>query len=160
MQFRKLLFMCLTTVASSVALRPALADSAATPEAAARQYLAAEKGFDQAALANVIMPGFVEISPRGEIDEHDRVLSFYTAEQKPDSPPPVALGEFQTRTNGDIAVITTIISYALPGHSMTLSVGMTATRTPDGWKLVSAQYTPAKPKPSKPAVTASTARPD
>lgn len=140
--------LCLTTLASSLAMCPALASPADTPEAAARQYLAAEKAFDQAALADVIMPGFVEISPRGEIDEHDRVLSFYTPDQKTD-PPPLALGEFKTRASGDTAVVSTIISYTLPGRSMTLTVGMAATRTSDGWKLVSAQYTPTKPAPSK-----------
>ena len=148
MHFRKRWFSCLTTLAWVLTVGPALANSTDTPESAARHYLAAEKAFDQAALAKAIMPGFVEISPRGEIDAHDRVLSFYTADKKLD-PPPLALGAFTTRISGHTAVVTTTITYNLPGRSMTLTVGMTATRTTDGWKLVSAQYTPTKPQPSK-----------
>ncbi len=147
---RKLLpLMYLTTAASGLASNPALAGSANnTPEAVARHYLAAEKSFDRAALADAIVPQFVEISPRGEIDEHDRVLSFYTPDKKVD-PPPLTLGEFKTRASGSTAVVTTTISYAVPGPTMTFAVGMTATKTSGGWKLVSAQYTATKPKPSK-----------
>ena len=114
-----------------------------TPEAAARQYLEAEKTFDVASLESVITPGFVEISPVGEIDEHDKVLSFYAPDKKVEGPA-IQLGAFQTRGDDDTAIVTTTLGFEMQGHARTLTVGMTATRTATGWKLASAQYTPAK----------------
>ncbi len=143
---KRLTLRCLGMLALSLAIGHAMAGPADTPEAAARQYLAAEKAFNVAALEDAITPGFVEISPRGEIDEHDKVLSFYAPDKKVDGPA-VELGEFRTRTSGDTAVVTTTFSYAMKGRSTSLTVGMTATHTADGWKLASAQYTLAKPAP-------------
>ncbi len=119
------------------------ATPANTPEAAARQYLEAERAFDVVALESAITPGFVEISPLGEIDEHDRVLSFYSPDKKSEAPP-TEVGAYQTRTNDDTAIVTTTLSFVIQGQTRTLTVGMTATRTATGWKLASAQYTPAK----------------
>lgn len=144
---KRLSVLCLSMLALSLVIGNAMASPANTAEAAARQYLAAEKAFDVPALEDAITPGFVEISPRGEIDEHDKVLSFYAPEQKREALA-VELGEFHTRTSGDTAIVTTTLSYAMQGRSMTLTVGMAAIHTPDGWKLVSAQYTPAKPVPT------------
>lgn len=138
---KRLPMLCL--LALSLVCGDAVARSADTPEAAARQYLNAEKTFNVAALEEAITPGFVEISPRGEVDEHDKVLSFYAPEQKVESLA-VESGAFQTRTTGDTAIVTTTLSYVMHGRSMTLTVGMAAVHTHDGWKLVSAQYTPAK----------------
>jgi hypothetical protein len=126
---KRLSMLCLSLLALS-AIGHAVASPASTPEVAAREYLAAEKAFDVAALESVITPGFVEISPRGEIDEHDKVLSFYTPEQKVEALA-IELGEFHTRTSGDTAIVTTTLSYVMPGRSMTLTVGMAAIHTPD-----------------------------
>ena len=125
----------------------AAAAPADTPEAAARQYLAAEKMFDVAALEDAITPGFVEISPLGEIDEHDRLLSFYAPDKKVEAPPS-EIGAFITRTDGDTAIVTTSLGFVVQGQTRTLTVGMAATRTPTGWKLASAQYTPVRTKPA------------
>lgn len=144
----RLPLLCLFTLAAGLGAGQALAAPADTPEAAARQYLAAEKTFDLAALKNAITADFVEISPRGEIDERDRVLSFYAPDKKVPTPP-AELGEFKTRQTGDTAVVSTTLSVALPGRSVTLTVGMTAIHTAGGWKLLSAQYTPARPAAAK-----------
>ncbi len=136
----------LSTLPITMALALASGAVAATPadtaQAAAQQYLEAERTFDVAALEDAITPGFVEISPLGEVDEHDRVLSFYAPDKKSEAPA-TKVGTFKTRTNDDTAIVTTTVSFTMHGQTRTLTVGMAATRTPTGWKLASAQYTPA-----------------
>ena len=61
-------------LAALVAELPCIAfagSGASTPEEAAQRYFRAEAQFDLDALRAVLDPQFVEISPLGEVDEHD-----------------------------------------------------------------------------------------
>lgn len=128
------------------------AADADTPEQAAQRYFQAEAQFDLKALESVLDPGFVEISPIGEVDERDKVLSFYAPDKKV-ATPPVQIAPFQTRLHGDTAVLTTQFTYQVQGQSRSLTVGLVAKRGDTGWKLLSAQYTGVRPK-AAPAATA------
>lgn len=89
-------------------------------------------------------PHFVEISPLGQVDEHDAVLSYYAPEKKV-AAPPMTLDQIEVRTSGTAATISARLRYAMAGHDMALRVGATARETPQGWILLSAQYTPIPP---------------
>ncbi|MDF3982215.1 nuclear transport factor 2 family protein [Luteibacter sp. PPL201] len=120
----------------------------ASPEAAVTRYVKAEGAFDLAALKAVLAPGFVEISPRGEVDEHDAVLSFYAPEKKTPAPP-LSVIDLKARTQGDAAVVTaTLVLTLAPGQERRMTLGATAVRAADGWQLRSAQYTPVPPRPA------------
>lgn len=124
------------------------ASDAQTPEEAAKRYLEAEAHFDQKALETVLAPSFVEISPAGEVDERDRVLSFYAPDKKIDVPP-TQVEPFQVRLHGDTAVLTTRITFEMQGQSRSLTAGIVARHGNSGWKLVSAQYTGIRPRPAQ-----------
>lgn len=122
----------------------------ASPEAAVSRYVKAEGAFDLAALKEVLAPEFVEVSPRGEVDEHDAVLSFYAPEKKVPAPP-ITLTDVKARTHGDTAAVTgTLVLTVAPGRERHITLGATAVRSAQGWQLRSAQYTPvpAEPKPA------------
>lgn len=123
---------------------PAQAAQPATPEEALRQYRQAEDSFDLPLLRQVLDPHFVEISPLGQVDEHDTVLSYYAPEKKMTTPP-MTLDQIVVRTSGTAATISARLRHAMAGHDMALRVGATARETPQGWILLSAQYTPIPP---------------
>lgn len=115
----------------------------ATAQDALRQYVQAESSFDLEALRAVLDPHFVETSPLGQVDDHDAVLSFYAPDKKV-AAPPVELTDLVVHDHGDTAILTAQLRYTVPGHAMTLALGATAQRTPQGWHLLSAQYTPVR----------------
>ncbi|WDS37654.1 nuclear transport factor 2 family protein [Pseudoxanthomonas sp.] len=116
---------------------------ASTPQAAVQQYVQAESKFDLDALKAVLDPQFIEISPLGQVDDHAAVLSFYAPEKKMDGPS-VQLAQTVVHDHGDTAVVSAQLSYAMQGHAMTLTLGAVARKTPQGWQLLSAQYTPVR----------------
>ncbi|HZV38641.1 MAG TPA: nuclear transport factor 2 family protein [Pseudoxanthomonas sp.] len=136
-----------------IAVLPCVAlagDGAGSPEEAAQRYFRAEAQFDLDALKGVLDPQFVEISPLGEVDEHDKVLSFYTPDQKVDAPP-MQFEPYVVRRHGDFAVISTRATMTVKEQSRSMTVGLTARRDAGGWKLLSAQYTVFRPKAAPPA---------
>lgn len=122
-----------------------------------RGFLAAEQAYDPAALAQLTDERYVEISPRGEVDERARFLGFYQPAQRRDGPP-LRVSEEQVRVLGATALDILTLTYTLPGPdgtARTYAVRATfvAHRGVGGWRLVGAQYTailPARP-PAVPA---------
>lgn len=133
----------LLAAASLLAATPALAQ-ATTPEAAVDGFIAAERDFDQAALTRLTAPDFVEISPVGEVDPRDKVIGFYAPEQRREAPP-VTVSDRTVRRFADTAVVTARLGFG----PMALRAVYVARNGRDGWRLVSAQYTPIRgPKPA------------
>lgn len=121
------------------------ADALNTPEDAARAYFRSEAQFDLDGLKAVLDPDFVEISPLGEVDDHARVLSFYTPDKKVVAPP-MTFDAYQVHVHGDTAVMTTHASFTVQGQARSLTVGLVARRVGNAWKMLSAQYTPVRQK--------------
>jgi hypothetical protein len=137
---------CSVAVALPLAFASLTAVAAApTPEDAVRRYLKAEADFDVPALKDVLHAHFVEVSPLGQPDEHDEVLSFYAPDKKVPTPP-IKIGDIKTRMAGNVAVMTTDLTMEVPGRTMRLSAGLTAVHEANGWTLLSAQYTPVREK--------------
>lgn len=122
-----------------------------------RAFRAAEQAYDPAALARLTDERYMEISPRGEVDERTRFLGFYQPAQRREWPT-VSVDEEQIRVLGTTALDILRLTYTLPGPagtSRTQAVRATfvVQRGAAGWRLVSAQYTaivPAMP-PAAPA---------
>ena len=112
-------------------------------------FRAAEQAYDPAALARLTAEQYVEISPRGEVDERARFLGFYQPElRKPW--PPLTASEEQIRVLGPTALDVLKLTYTLPGPggtSRTQAVRATfvAQLGAQGWRLVGAQYTAIVP---------------
>lgn len=131
------------------------ASAQAQPDAAlvalAKDFVEAERAFDQKRLAGLVTQDYAEISPLGELDLHDAFLGFYAADKK--QPTPVmTLGAPLIRRYGDAASIITTLSFERPGpdgqpRTASIRVGFLAVKQGGVWKLASAQYTPERPKP-------------
>ena len=136
----------------------ALAFAVATPLAAAPtrdeatvnklvdDFLAAERNYDPAALTRLITPDFVEISPKGEVDAHDRFLGFYAPANRQDVPP-LTVSERNIRVAGATALAIVRLSYALPGRPEPMAVRATyvARRANGAWRLAGTQFTAIRP---------------
>jgi uncharacterized protein (TIGR02246 family) len=110
-----------------------------------RDFRAAEQAYDPAALARLTDARYVEVSPRGEVDERARFLGFYEpALRKPW--PPITASDEQIRIVGTTALDVLTLTYTLPGpggtsRSQAVRVTFVAQRGAQGWQLLGAQYT-------------------
>lgn len=118
-----------------------------------QNFLRAEQNYDAAALARLIDSDYVEISPAGEVDEHDRFLGFYAADKK--APwPAMTTGEEQVRLFGDTAVDVLKFTYSMPGpdgvqHVREIRGSFIAQKNGGAWKLLGAHYTGNRPPQPK-----------
>ena len=144
----------------AVSMSTAVAQSAAVGEVShlVASFRAAEQGYDAPALAKLISSQYVEVSPAGEVDAHDRFLGFYTPDKKAEWPP-MSAGEEQVRVFGDTAIDVLKFTYtmAAPGGAtrmMEVRASFVAQRESGTWKLIGAQYTGIRPMPVKPVASA------
>ena len=146
----KLLFLGLLAVGGCLLAHPGHAQtttSRAEQEVAqlVREFRAAEQAYDPTALARLTAERYVEVSPRGEVDERARFLGFYQpALRKPW--PPLAVSDEQIRVFGTTALDVLTLTYTLPGpdgtsRSQAVRATFVAQRSAQGWRLLGAQYT-------------------
>jgi hypothetical protein len=119
---------------------------AADLQALAGAFVRAQFSFDQQALDHLTAANFVEISPKGEVDERDKVLSFYAPDKKSEAPP-YTIVDAKVRTTSGTAVITQTIKIGNDPRSLRLSQALTAAYVNGEWKLTSSQTTPIPPSP-------------
>lgn len=120
---------------------------------AVQSLIAAQTAFDQKELEAILAPDYVEVSPRGEVDDRAKVVGFYSPEAKAKSgtaPIVVDISEETVRNYGTFAIAMIKLTY-----TMKMPDGRSAARILRGsyvlrsikgsWKLSSAQYTPMPP---------------
>lgn len=120
----------------------------------------AQIAYDAAKLDAIFTKDYIEISPVGEFDPRDKVLSFYKPELKPPADKmstAIEIDEYSTRVYGKTAVVIARLTYnitangkQMPPRSMRVMV--VARKERSGWKVASAQYTgirPSQPPPAK-----------
>ncbi len=117
-----------------------------------KSFLAAEQNFDATTLSRLIDDRFVEVSPAGKVDAHDRFLGFYTTEKRVEFPPST-ISEEQIRVFGNTAIDTFKVSFTMPGpdgitHARELRSTFVAQRIAGSWKLVASQHTGVRPVPA------------
>jgi uncharacterized protein (TIGR02246 family) len=118
-----------------------------------QSFLTAEEAYDAATLSKLINERYVEVSPAGEVDAHDRFLSFYTQDKKIQWPPHT-VSDKEVRVFGDTAVMILKDTYTMPGengksHTLEIRGSFLAQRESGTWKLLGAQYTEIRPVPAK-----------
>lgn len=111
----------------------------------------AQSAFDQPTLRATTAENYVEISPVGEVDSREKMLSFYAPELKRPAPQ-VQVDEPAVRIMGDTALVSARLSYTMNQDGATrkfaMRGGYVARLVGQQWLLVSAQYTGIRP--SKP----------
>lgn len=113
-------------------------------QALARGYVQAQFAFDQAAIARLTAPQFVEVSPKGEVDEREAVIGFYAAERKT-AAPPLAVLDQKVRISGTTAVITQTLELGVSPRRMRMTQALSAHWDGGRWQLTSSQTTPVPP---------------
>lgn len=155
-----LLLALLTTIGAVSAQSPAR--DAETFEALIKQMTDAQIAFDPATLDKILAPDYIEISPTGDPDSREKVLSFYGPENKPEpgkSSINLEITEHSIRSYGIFAVVIARFNYRIEaeGKSLpprSLRVTVVFRKEKNAWKLTSTQYTGIRIMPAaKPAVT-------
>lgn len=112
-------------------------------------FVRAQQAFDVPALSALTTPDYLEISPVGELDTREKMLSFYAPDKKAPAPP-VELRDPVVRVFGDTAIVVATLAYTMqppgqPPRVMALRASFVAHRLADRWKLASAHYTGIRP---------------
>lgn len=149
---KMILFACVLVLAASAFGQKVSPEETAIKRTVQR-LIAAQTAFDQKELEAVLAPDFVEISPRGDVDDRAKVIGFYSPEAKAKSgtaPIVVDISEESVRNYGSFAIATIKLTYTLKmpdGQSAARILrGAYFARSLNGaWKLSSAQYTPMPP---------------
>ena len=136
--------------------RPSQAEQSATQSQAVNAlvrlleaFTSAQQAFDAGKLATLTTPDYVEISPVGEVDSREKMLSFYAPDRKT-AAPDLAISDVAVRTFGDAAVAIARIAYTAqrpgqPIRTTELRASFVAHRLSGEWKIASAHYTGIRP---------------
>jgi ketosteroid isomerase-like protein len=112
------------------------------------RHVDAQREFDVATLQAVTADNYVEVSPAGEVDSRDKMLSFYDPAQRRPAPA-VRVDEPTVRTVDQTAIVIARLTYTMNADGQARSFAMRASYVAskfDGkWKLVSAHYTGIRP---------------
>ena len=140
------LFLLLLTITMSSSFAAATADSELTT--LVQRHAEAQHGFDQATLKSITADNYVEISPVGEVDSREKMLSFYDPSQRRPAPT-LQMDEITVRNFAQTAVVIARLTYTMSAEGQSRSFALRATyvaHQQDGkWLLVSAQYTGIRP---------------
>ncbi|HJV91261.1 MAG TPA: nuclear transport factor 2 family protein [Holophagaceae bacterium] len=132
---------------------PAPADDAAALVDLARRHTEAQRVHDQATLTRTTAEAFVEVSPVGDVDSREKMLSFYGPDASAPAPE-IALEEPAVRVFGDTGLVIAKMAITMKAPdgrpvSRAMRVTFVARRMEGSWKLVSTQYTGIRPAPPK-----------
>lgn len=111
-------------------------------------FMQAQRDYDPAALGRLLAPDYVEVSPIGDVDTREEVLSFYAPEKKR-SAPVMTVSEQLVHRQGDGAVMLAKLGFTAPGpggtaRNVALRASFVARRHGREWKLMAVQYTPMR----------------
>lgn len=148
----KALFLIITVTLFSIA---GYAQSGKNDEviAVVKKAAMAQESYDPVTLDKVYASDYVEISPKGEIDEREKAIGFYKVEdpaKMSSQTPRYILDDIKVRHYGKFAIVISKLSFGSKTDAqkpaMTLGIVTYALRKEKGeWKIYSAQFTPFPP---------------
>jgi ketosteroid isomerase-like protein len=126
----------------------AAADSVTPVTELVQRFTNAQAAMDASTLAALTADNYIEVSPVGEVDPREKMLTFYVKDEKRVLPA-MKVEDSTTRLLGETAVVIAKITYTqvVEGQPRAFSLRSTfvAEKIGGTWKLVSAQYTPIRP---------------
>lgn len=124
------------------------ADAADPVTTLVQRFTEAQGKMDASTLKALTAENYIEVSPLGEVDPRDKMLTFYVKDEKRVLPT-ITVDDMTTRLFGSTAVVVAKVSYTrmVEGQNRTFSLRSTfvAEKRNGDWKLVSSQYTPMRP---------------
>ena len=108
----------------------------------------AQREYDPVALTRLTTNDYLEVSPVGDVDTREEMLSFYAPEKKRVSPM-ITISERVVRRDREEAIVVVKLSFtALGPDEATRAVAMRASffarRTRGVWRIAAAHYTPIR----------------
>lgn len=135
---------CLLMGVAAQSQAQAQAQTASDPLSLVKAHLKAQIDFDADTLKAITHTAYVEISPAGELDEREKMLSFYAPEKKK-SAPNVGMSDIVTRDFGDTKLIVVTLNYEMKIQEQIRKFSMQASylscKENGEWKICSVQYT-------------------
>ena len=123
--------------------------------AIAKQAVMAQENYDPVTLEKIYASDYIEISPKGEIDEREKAIGFYKVEDvemAKAKTPKIILDNFKVRRYREFAIV--ISRFSIGSKTDTsrkpreVGIVVHALRKEKGmWKIYSAQFTPFPPSP-------------
>lgn len=114
-----------------------------------QRYTDAQHDFEPAKIDAVVTRDFYEVSPLGEVDPREKVLSFYLPEKKRPAPT-MEITESSIQLLGNAATVSVKLAGAVEvgaeKRNFAFRAGYVAVNEGGTWKLASAQYTGIRPK--------------
>ena len=160
MKFKNFLSIVILFISVSSAYSQSLANDEQALKHTVRKMLDAQIAFDPVSLNNLFTADYIEISPVGEFDPREKVLSFYTPEAKAASSKMSVLVEavdHSIRVYDKFAIVIAQFNYKItadgrPAPPRSMRATMVFSKQKGDWKLASAQYTGIRiPQPPAPA---------
>lgn len=116
----------------------------------------AQADYDAGALDRLFTEDFIEVSPAGEFDPRDKVISFYSADSKAKAGgAEIRIDEnFRSiRVYGNTAIVIAELSYFITQQGKTMPprkmmITIVGRKAKGKWKIASAQYTGVRPPPA------------
>jgi ketosteroid isomerase-like protein len=123
--------------------------------AVAKKAAEAQESYDPAMLDKLYASDYIEISPKGEIDEREKAIGFYKVddiEKAKSRTPKYILDEFKVRRYKDYAIVISRFSIGskMDSQQKPTAVGLVVyalRKEKKAWKIYSAQFTPFPPPP-------------
>ncbi|NCP65749.1 MAG: nuclear transport factor 2 family protein [Paraglaciecola sp.] len=109
------------------------------------QLVATQLSYDSNAMAALLHPDYLEVSPKGEVDYREKVLGFYAPSLQADKQksPQVTLSELNVSVQENLAFVLVKETFAMPNSSQTFSmrVSFVLQKVTDHWLFYRAHYT-------------------
>lgn len=147
---KKFLHLAMLICCGLAAVPPSQAGAArAHPvEELVRRFTEAQREMDVATLKALTAEQYVEVSPLGEVDHREKMLTFY-AKDGGRAAPTAVIEESMTRLLGETVIVIAKITYSTvvegQKRSFSLQSSFVAQKFNGDWKLVSAHYTAIRP---------------
>ncbi len=121
-------------------------------------FATAQQDYDPPAMDKILTDDYLEVSPAGELDTREKVLGFYSPDQKPPADKMTAkteVDDFSIRVFGKTAVVIATLNYTITSNGQTMPPrAMRATyvcrKIKGRWMIASAHFTGIRPV-AKPA---------
>jgi ketosteroid isomerase-like protein len=143
-----LMFALLGSVMPAAIAAPDTATANAELIGLVQRHVEAQRDFDQTTLRAITAENYVEISPVGEVDNREKMLTFYAPTERR-AAPTVRVDEQAVQTFDQTAIVLARLTYTMAADGQPRSFAMRASyvaRRLDGkWQLVSAHYTGIRP---------------
>ncbi len=116
-----------------------------------RSHAEAQRNFDQARLQLLTADDYIEVSPVGELDSRETMLSFYAPDQRRPAPTVQVETPVVRRVGAqdDMALVVAKLVYTMDADGQSRSFAMMASyvaqKKGNQWKLLSAHYTGIRP---------------